>query len=85
MDDYCIKWTTIGVLLNSALYLAGVFVAGLVMGNPYAWKFSLCSAGITYLSYLAGLNAIPRWIVMLLVCSSIAAGTVAGLALLVRD
>lgn len=46
-----------GAMLNAALYLAGVFVAGLMMHNTEAWMLALLTAGVTYLSYLA---AVPR-------------------------
>lgn len=42
-----------GIQINSALYLAGAFVAGLVVDNPLAWKLALAAIGVTYLSYLA--------------------------------
>lgn len=82
-----------GVQINSALYLAGCFVAGLVTGNGWAWRFALAAAGVTYLSYLAqwedarreatsfatSLWTISRGLVLL----SIALGAAAGLRLLV--
>lgn len=40
-----------GVLLNSAIYLAGCFTAGIVTGNPWSWKLALAAAGVTYLGY----------------------------------
>ncbi len=42
---------SIGVLLNSALYLAGCVAAGLVTGNTWAWRLALAALGATYISY----------------------------------
>lgn len=47
----------IAILINSALYLTGVFVAGLMLGNGWAWKLALLTAGLCYLSYMAQLIA----------------------------
>lgn len=53
--DY--KFLFHGAMLNSALYLAAVFVAGTMTHNRLAWTFAIAALGFTYLSYLA---AIPR-------------------------
>ena len=45
-----------GALLNSAIYLLCVFVAGIVTAHPFAWKEALVAMGITYLSHYAGMN-----------------------------
>ena len=79
----------IGVLLNSALYIAGCFIAGLLLGNTLAWRLALATAGVTYLSFVFHVvsetegDAWQRaagWLVWL----SIALGINAGAALLFR-
>lgn len=40
---------SVAIIVNSALYLAGVFVAGIVMQDDLAWKFALVTAGLCYL------------------------------------
>jgi hypothetical protein len=83
----------IGVLLNSALYLSGCFIAGLATANAAAWVLALASCGVTYLSYicqLAGdagsedrlLATLGRW-APVLVWTSICLGFLAGMALLI--
>ena len=76
----------IGAMLNSALYCAGAFVAGIVTNNPLAWKLSLITIGATFLAYFSQIS--PAWFplelqvaIMLL---SIFAGIGAGFALLLR-
>lgn len=77
----------VGVLLNSALYLNGVFVAGLVESNPWAWRGALAGFGVTYLSYLlhfaGGTAEWPSAAARGLVWLSIAIGALAGVALLI--
>jgi succinate dehydrogenase hydrophobic anchor subunit len=46
----------IGALLNSALYLLCVFVAGIVTGHPIAWKLALIAMGVTYVSHIVGMR-----------------------------
>lgn len=72
-----------GVLINSALYLNGVFVAGLVEGNLWAWKLALAAFGVTYLSYLAQFIREGSILAVGAVWLSIALGAAAGLALLI--
>ena len=76
----------IGVLINGPLYLAGCFIAGLLLGNAVAWCLALAGAGVTYLSYVAHFVASAgEWwetAAGLLVYLSIALGIAAGLALL---
>lgn len=45
------RFLAIGIYINSALYLSGVFVAGLIVRNQLAWKLALVTAGLSYLSY----------------------------------
>jgi hypothetical protein len=69
----------VGALLNSAIYLVCVFVAGLT-GHHVASELALVAMGLTYLSHLAQIQ--QRWFGDVLVSLSIIAGVCAGLALL---
>lgn len=75
----------VGAMLNSALYLTAVFVAGLTTGNRHAALFAIAALGVTYLSYLAQLFTLwPRFLTAdRLVFVSIALGGAAGLSLLI--
>lgn len=46
----------IGAIVNSALYLAAVFVAALVVGARASEFLSIAGFGATYLSYILDLN-----------------------------
>lgn len=73
----------IGTMVNSALYLLCVFVAGLVTGHVWAWKFAVAAMGVTYLSHFlasAGGEYMKR--APYFVVASIALGAAAGLLLL---
>jgi hypothetical protein len=76
----------VGAMVNSALYLAGLLIAGFVAGNDWAWKGAIAAAGITYLSYLGNIafinGHIPEWAARLVTAASIFAGAAAGIALL---
>ena len=73
----------VGALVNSALYLACVFIAGLVTAHQIAWKFALITMGVTYLSHYAQLiPRVPRQVSVALVGISIVLGLAAGLSLL---
>lgn len=73
-----------GAIVASAVYLGGVIAAGLATGNAVAWRVGLFSAGLTYLGYFVQVvmppGELPAKGLSLL---SIAAGVVAGFALLV--
>lgn len=69
------------ILINSVLYLAGCFVAGLLTHNPLAWRLALAAAGMTYLGYLVQLMKLPA-AAAIVVCGSIGLGIAAGLALI---
>ena len=72
-----------GILINSALYLAAVFYAGMWMQNPWAWKGAIATLGVTYLSYFVqGAWPQRRSIAVVLVGLSIVLGAASGLALL---
>ncbi len=77
-----------GALINSGLYLTGVFVAGMVTNNPFAWKLALVGAGLSFISYtcqyLGGLSPIYMTVAKTAVACSIVAGIAAGVGLLVR-
>lgn len=84
-----------GLLINSALYLAGCFTAGLYLGVPLAWKLSIATAAIAYFSYTAQQAAtsdnasyeagrVAHGIAIVLSLGSIGTGAVAALALLFR-
>lgn len=75
----------VGLLLNSALYLSGVFIAGLVTGNPWAWKMSLAAMGVTYLCYWFQADTqLPPMAIRITVILSIVMGAAAGIGLLVK-
>jgi hypothetical protein len=75
----------VGALLNSALYLVSVFVAGLMTGHKFAWQCAVVAMGVTYLSHVAQLVELtPRVLTAdRLIMFSVALGIAAGLALLV--
>lgn len=76
----------IGAMVNSAIYLASVFTAGLVMHNHWAWQAAIVAMGVTYLSYIANLEAaldrIPIVFAHAITVISVVLGTFAGLMLL---
>ena len=77
-----------GALLNAALYLLCVFVAGLVTAHPVASKAAVAAMGITYvahvLHYMAAQGQDPDHVRLAnyIVVLSVIAGAVAGFALL---
>lgn len=75
------RFLAIGIYVNSALFLSGVFVAGLVTGRETAWKLALVAAGLTYVSYLVQVAEIERAAQIVVVLASIIAAVAAGLAL----
>ncbi|HXI78302.1 MAG TPA: hypothetical protein VNH21_14260 [Steroidobacteraceae bacterium] len=79
------SFMAIGALLNSALYLSGCLIAGLVVGNGFAWRLALAAMGMTYVSYLAQFVLTapePSNLASGLVWFSIILGAVAGTSLL---
>lgn len=78
------RFLAIGIYINSALYLTGVFVAGLVTNNPSAWKSALFSAGIAYLAYYAQVAKLPIFINGILTGITLGSGSIAGVFLLVH-
>lgn len=92
-NEVLIQLFSRGLLLNSALYLCGCFVAGMVTGTDWAWKASLASMGLAYVSYAIQtaqvLNGSGRepWTTMVTVGVtglSITAGIISGCVLLLR-
>lgn len=74
-----------GAFLNSALYLTCAFVAGLMTGNPIAWRAALASMGLAFLCYvfqLMGERPFWRYAAAAAVAASIGAGVWAGVTLL---
>lgn len=69
-------------VLNGALYLAAVFIAGLWVRNPVAWKLAIAAMGLTFLCYFVQCVNEGRVWAMLASYLSIAVGIAAGLALL---
>lgn len=75
----CLAW---GVYTSEALYEAGVFAAGLVTQNPFAWKLAIATAGIAYVSYAGQIMGIPRKIATAIVILNFTVGAAAGIALI---
>lgn len=80
------KFLFAAILLNSALYLSGVFAAGILLANPFAWKLALIAAGMCYVTYVAqyfsGVRHLYARVGEITTWLSIVAGVLAGLALL---
>lgn len=77
-------WLYVAILLNASLYLVGVFVAGIVIGNHTAWALALVTVGVCYIAPMMQL-ALPeqRAANLVFVALSIALGIAAGVALLI--
>ena len=78
------RFIAIGAYINSALYCAGVFVAGIVRGNPWAWRLALATVGVTFLCYNAqlALPQIGRGTLSFMTWCTIVVGICAGVSLL---
>ena len=72
----------VGLMLNSALYLSGVFVAGIASHRPWAWRVALLACGFSYVSYYIQAVGMERKVAVQAVFLSIFFGIVAGLLLL---
>lgn len=73
----------LGALINAALYLAGVFVAGFLLNQPLAWHGAIYSAGLAALCYgLPIMSARLRYLAFALSLASIIIGAAAGLLLI---
>lgn len=72
-----------GLLVYGALYVAGVFVAGIAWHNSAAVVLALACAGATYLSYFTQLAAdFSDKIRFVVVYATIGLGALAGIVLL---
>lgn len=69
----------VGALVNSALYLVCVFVAGIVTAHPIAWKLAVAAMGVTFFVYV--LSRQPR-VAVAAVFLSWMLGAAAGINLL---
>lgn len=76
------RFLAIGCYINSALYLAGCFIAGIVYGHPYAWKLAVVTYGICFLGYLSQVSEFRAYVSFFLVVTSILTGIASGLTLL---
>lgn len=78
----------VAALLNAALYLVCVFVAGLVTQNPLAWKLAIVAMGFAFLGYVAQYHQFSAWYFKsamgTLTAGSIVVAILAGGALLVK-
>jgi hypothetical protein len=80
-------WPVIGAMVNSALYLSAVFIAGIVENNSTVMHCAIAAIGFTYLSYLVQTRITSKydaaWIGgNVLTGISIALGVAAGIVLL---
>ena len=67
--------------INSALYIVGVFVAGLVWENHVAVVLSILTAAMCYFTAFVQLAAADRQIAIILVGASLGVGALAGISL----
>ncbi len=74
------------ILLNGAVFSVLAFVAGVMTGNPMAWKMAIATVGWSWVcyaaEYLSGGHAIFRGIAVVACILSIAFGVIAAQALL---
>lgn len=76
------RFLYVAIILNSALYLVGVFIAGLVTNHPEAWRLALTALGVCYISPSVQI-ALPKAMVLNIgiVALSIVLAVCAGVAL----
>lgn len=73
---------TVFCIVDAALYLSGVFVAGLVMHQPMAWFGALVSTGLGYLCGLMQLQTSKAPVIAAgLLVGSLVVAAVAGVSL----
>lgn len=73
----------VGIYINSALYLIGVFVASAFINHGTAWKLVVLSAGLSFLSYTGQVcftEKSDRYITASVTAMSVAAGLAGGIA-----
>lgn len=73
---------SVGILLNSALYLALVVITGLMTNHGLAWKCGIVAIGVTHLAYSQQGTSGSTTLAKILVWISILTGAAAGLLLL---
>lgn len=88
MDQRTFIALAAGALINSSLYVAGVFIASVIEGNQVAMMLALATAGLNFLSYTFQMSIDPlsedgRLVSIGLVAISIFLGIAAGFALIV--
>ncbi len=71
----------IGLYLYGAMYVIGLFVAGLFFHSAATVVLALVTAGISYLSYFAQLAGWPEKIANSIVYASIVLGILGGIVL----
>lgn len=74
----------VSLILTSALYLSGVFIAGLITDHRDAWLLALACMGICYFTAFVQL-VLPTWRLTAigLVTTSIIVGAAAGWSLVI--
>lgn len=55
------KLLIVAALVNGAMYLTAVFVAGLVTQNSLAWKLAIVAMGFAFLGYVAQYHQFTAW------------------------
>lgn len=82
------KLLIVAALLNGALFLSAVFVAGLVTQNPLAWKLAIVAMGFAFLGYVAQYHQFSAWYFKsamgTLTAGSVVVAVLAGGALLLK-
>lgn len=74
----------VAIIVNSALYIAMVFTAGLVTHNAVAYMIAIMTAGVCYLSYSAQVIwPKQNFVSLVTVLASIVLGVLAGVSLLI--
>ncbi len=71
-----------GLAVNSGLYTAGCFVAGLVTGHGIAWRLALAAFAVRTLAFMADDRMIKPSLSLWLGQAATVVGVLAGLALL---
>lgn len=80
------RWLMLAVILNSALYLAAIFVAGLLTDHVIAWRLAIITFGTCYLAPLVQITStgpLARIIATAIVAWSIVLGLAALVMLMI--
>jgi hypothetical protein len=89
MDPRSFYALAAGALINSALYVAGVFIFAILNHNQVAAVLAIATVGLNFLAYTVQIAMSPqsppgaRIIALALVAWSIVTGILAGFALIV--